>query len=69
MPDTADRQSSTEPVAWLDSTAERRAAHMAQAALLAATAWRVASTLPLGADVDDFRRVLIDGAPVTGGRS
>ncbi len=58
----------TEPVAYLDIPPERRQAHKAQAALLSATAANVAVTLPLNADVDDFRRVLVDNAPGKGGR-
>ncbi len=34
----------------------------AHAAMLSATAGKVALTLPIGADVDDFRRVLAAGA-------
>ena len=56
-----------EPVAYLDIPPERRQAHKAQAVLLGATAANVAVTLPLSADVDDFRRVLVDNAP-KGGR-
>jgi hypothetical protein len=42
--------------------AERRAAAKAHAALLSRTADKVARELPISADVDDFRRVLIGGA-------
>jgi hypothetical protein len=50
------------PAAYLDMPEERRALAMAHAATLAETAGRVALELPLGADVDDFRRVLAAGA-------
>ncbi len=52
-----------EPAAYLDMPEERRALAKAHAALLAETAGRVALELPLGADVDDFRRVLAEAAP------
>ena len=45
--------------AYLDMPADRRAAAEAHAALLGATAGRVAAELPFNADVDDFRRVLV----------
>ena len=51
-----------EPAAYLDMPEERRALAKAHAAMLAETAGRVALELPLGADVDDFRRVLASGA-------
>lgn len=51
-----------EPAAYLDMPQERRALAKAHAAMLAETAGRVALELPLGADVDDFRRVLAAGA-------
>jgi len=38
---------------------ERRAAAKAHVAVLSVTAGKVALELPLGADVDDFRRVLV----------
>ena len=41
---------------------ERRAAAKAHAALLSRTADRIARELPIGADVDDFRRVLAQEA-------
>jgi hypothetical protein len=44
---------------YLDMPPERRAAAKAHAAVLSATAGKVALELPLGADVDDFRRVLV----------
>jgi hypothetical protein len=47
-----------EPAAYLDMPEDRRALAKAHAAVLAETARRVALELPLGADVDDFRRVL-----------
>jgi len=43
---------------YLDMPAERRVLATAHAALLAKTAREVACELPLGADIDDFRRVL-----------
>ncbi len=48
--------------AYLDMPPERRAAAQANAAMLLATAQRVADELPLGTDVDDFRRVLVEEA-------
>ena len=42
----------------LDMPPERRALAKAHAAMLSATARKVSRTLPLSADVDDFRRVL-----------
>ena len=45
--------------AYLDMPAERRTLATAYAALLAKTAGRVALELPINADVDDFRRVLV----------
>jgi hypothetical protein len=56
-PSTAD-----EAAAYLDMPPERRAAAKAHAALLARTAGKVAAELPIGADVDDFRRVLTQRA-------
>jgi hypothetical protein len=50
------------PAADIDMPAERRAAAMAHVAILSATAAKVAAQLPLGADVDDFRRVLVSEA-------
>jgi hypothetical protein len=44
---------------YLDMPPERRAAAKAHAALLSRTADKVARELPIGADVDDFRRVLV----------
>lgn len=48
-----------EPAAYLDMPAERRAAAKLHAATLSATMRKLAVELPLSADVDDFRRVLI----------
>jgi glucose-6-phosphate 1-dehydrogenase len=48
--------------AYLDMPPERRAAAKAHAALLSQTAGRIALELPFGADVDDFRRALTEGA-------
>jgi hypothetical protein len=53
---------SAEPAAYLDMPPERRAAATAHAALLAKTADRIARELPFSADVDDFRRVLVEEA-------
>ena len=53
---------SDETAAYLDMPPERRAAAKAHAALLSRTAGRIAVELPIGADVDDFRRVLTQGA-------
>jgi hypothetical protein len=64
-PSTAAAKSSAstaEPAAYLDMPEERRALAKAHAAMLGETAGRVALELPLGADVDDFRRVLVAGA-------
>ena len=47
-----------EPAAYLDMPAERRALAKAHVATLSATAAKVALELPIGADVDDFRRIL-----------
>ncbi len=45
--------------AYLDMPPERRTAAKAHVATLSVTAGKVALELPLGADVDDFRRVLV----------
>ncbi|MDX2203932.1 MAG: hypothetical protein NW223_14365 [Hyphomicrobiaceae bacterium] len=61
-PAQAAHASSTAPgavAAYLDMPEDRRKTAEANAALLVATAQRVADELPLGADVDDFRRVLV----------
>ena len=47
---------------YLDMPPERRTAAAAHAARLSRTAGRIALELPIGADVDDFRRVLVAGA-------
>jgi hypothetical protein len=47
------------PAADLDVSPKRRATAEAHAALLGRTAAKVALELPFGADVDDFRRVLV----------
>lgn len=54
-------QAATPPVvaAYLDMPEDRRHAAEANAAVLLVTAQRVADELPLQADVDDFRRVLV----------
>jgi hypothetical protein len=44
---------------YLDMPPERRAAAKAHAALLSRAADKVARELPISADVDDFRRVLV----------
>ena len=46
----------------LDMPAERRVLAKAHAAMLSATARKVSHLLPLSADVDDFRRVLVTEA-------
>jgi hypothetical protein len=51
-----------EMAAYLDMPPERRAAAKAHVALLSRTAGKVALELPISADVDDFRRVLVAGA-------
>ena len=51
-----------EPAGYLDIPAERRALAKGHAALLSATADKVARTLPISADVDDFRRLMAEGA-------
>ena len=54
--------SSLEPAAYLDMPADRRAAAKAHIAMVSATVRKAALDLPLSADVDDFRRVLVTGA-------
>ena len=49
----------SEPAAYLDMPPERRAAAKAHAAQLSATMRRLAAEVPLQADVDDFRRILV----------
>jgi hypothetical protein len=51
-----------EPAQYLDMPPERRALAKAHVAILSQTAGRVALELPMGADVDDFRRVLAERA-------
>jgi hypothetical protein len=51
-----------EAASYLDMPAERRTAAKAHAAMLSDSAGKVALELPLGADVDDFRRVLVTEA-------
>ena len=48
-----------EPAAYLDMPDDRRQAAKAHVANLSATIAKLAVGLPLGADVDDFRRVLM----------
>lgn len=55
--------------AFLDLTDEQRKANKAHVAAISETVRKVALTLPLQADVDDFRRTLIANAPAKGGRS
>jgi hypothetical protein len=60
---TSDASSaSAEPATYLDMPPERRVAATAHAAVLAKTADRIARELPFLADVDDFRRVLVEEA-------
>jgi hypothetical protein len=47
------------PAADLEMPPERRRAAKAHAAVLSQTAARIAAELPLSADVDDFRRLLL----------
>ena len=54
--------SAEDTAAYLDMPPERRVAAKAHAALLSRTADRIARELPIGADVDDFRRVLAQEA-------
>ena len=63
-PHDAEKKASddAEPAQYLDMPPERRALAKAHAAMLSTTAKAVALTLPIGADVDDFRRVLASGA-------
>jgi len=48
--------------AYLDMPPERRGLAKAHAALLSRTAGRIAVDLPFSADVDDFRRILVQDA-------
>ena len=59
---TTTNAKAAEAAPYLDMPPERRAAAIAHAQLLAKTADRVARELPLSADVDDFRRVLVEEA-------
>ena len=63
QPQPAAKTAAKGVAAYLDMADDRRAAAEANAAALVAAAQRVADTLPLGADVDDFRRVLVTEAP------
>jgi hypothetical protein len=53
-----------EPAAYLDMPPERRAAAIAHVATISATVRKAALDVPLTADVDDFRRVLVAAAPM-----
>jgi hypothetical protein len=64
-----DHAAEDEPAAYLDMPPERRAAAKAIVKVLSATLATVAVELPLNADVDDFRRVLLDAAPNGGDRT
>jgi hypothetical protein len=55
---TSKAPAAEETAAYLDMPAERRTLAKAHAAMLSATAGKVALELPMGADVDDFRRVM-----------
>jgi hypothetical protein len=57
-PSQSQEPKSSQTAAYLDMPEDRRKSAEANAATLVATAQRVADELPLGADVDDFRRVL-----------
>lgn len=52
----------TDPAHYLDMPDERRVAASAHVATISATARKVALDLPLQADVDDFRRVMVAAA-------
>lgn len=58
MTTTPNADTKSEPAAYLDMPDERRATAKAHVAVVSATVRSVALTLPLGADVEDFRRVL-----------
>jgi hypothetical protein len=49
--------------AFLDLTDEQRKANKAHVAAITETVRKAALTLPLTADVDDFRRTLVANAP------
>jgi hypothetical protein len=55
------------PAHYLDIPDERREAAAAHVATISTTARKVALELPLQADVDDFRRVLVASAPTVRG--
>lgn len=55
------------PAHYLDMPDVRREAAAVHVATISATARKVALDLPLQADVDDFRRVLVASAPVARG--
>jgi hypothetical protein len=57
-----------EPAPFLDLTEDQRKANKAHVAGVTETVRKVALDLPLSADVDDFRSVLVTSAP-KGGRS
>lgn len=57
-PESAATKASGETADYLDMPPERRALAKAHVATLSVTAGKVALTLPISADVDDFRRVL-----------
>jgi hypothetical protein len=59
--DAQSPQPGEEIAAYLDMPPERRAAAKAHAALLSQTADKIARELPFGSDVDEFRRVLVQG--------
>lgn len=61
-PASPDDPTKIKPAAYIAMPDERRIAAIAHAALLGETVRKVAATLPLGADVDDFRRVLVSEA-------
>lgn len=62
MPSSPDDTTMTRPAPYLDMPDDRRAAAIAHAALLGKTVRAVAPMIPLSADVDDFRRVLVSEA-------
>ena len=56
--DSTSKTPAGEFAGYLDMPEERRALAKAHVAAISETAGRVALELPMGADVDDFRRVL-----------
>jgi hypothetical protein len=68
---STDTPTTLEPATYLDMPVERRQSAIAISRMLSETLGHVALALPLTADVDDFRRVLVAAAPVQskGGRS